>query len=190
MKLEQIHWRRKSLLLMKMSSLWSWLHSTRSKIHCESVPLKHSLKDKERDRDTTIEQALPFSCFAKSHAPLPRVMQSPQTEFRFVPCVLSHFSCVWLFATPWTVACQIPLSMGFSRREYWNALLHGMPCPSPKDPPDPGTEPSSLWSPALADRFFIISTTWEAQSWGLDLMITQRTQRAFPHFSLEALSVH
>ena len=123
-------------------------------------------------------------------SPPPRVMQSPQTEFRFVPCVLSHFSCVWLFATPWTVACQIPLSMGFSRREYWNALLYGMPCPSPKDPPDPGTEPSSLWSPALADRFFIISTTWEAQSWGLDLMITQRTQRAFPHFSLEALSVH
>ena len=39
-------------------------------------------------------------------------------------CVLSHFSCVWLFATLWTVACQAPLSMGFSRQEYWR----GLPC--------------------------------------------------------------
>ena len=37
-------------------------------------------------------------------------------------CVLSHFSCVWLFATPWTVACQGPVSMGFSREEYWSRL--------------------------------------------------------------------
>ena len=40
--------------------------------------------------------------------------------------VLSHFSCVQLFATPWTVAPQISLSMGFSRQEYWN----GLPFPS------------------------------------------------------------
>ena len=39
--------------------------------------------------------------------------------------MLSHFSCVQLFATPLTAACQIPLSMGFSRQEYWN----GLPCP-------------------------------------------------------------
>ena len=44
-------------------------------------------------------------------------------------CVLSHFSCVWLFATPWTVAHQAPLSTGFSRREYWS----GLPCPSPRN---------------------------------------------------------
>ena len=37
-------------------------------------------------------------------------------------CVLSHFSCVWLSATPWTVACQVPMSMGFSREEYWSRL--------------------------------------------------------------------
>ena len=41
-------------------------------------------------------------------------------------CMLSCFSCVQLFATLWTVAHQAPLSMGFSRREYWNVL----PCPS------------------------------------------------------------
>ena len=50
-------------------------------------------------------------------------------------------SCLTL-ATPWTVAHQAPLSMGFSRQEYWN----GLPCPSLGDLPDPGIEP---WSPAL-----------------------------------------
>ena len=50
--------------------------------------------------------------------------------------------------TPWTVACQAPLSMGFSRQEeYWS----GLPFPSPGDLPDPGTEPAS---PVLAGRFF------------------------------------
>ena len=44
---------------------------------------------------------------------------------------------VWLFATPQTVACQAPLSMEFSRREYWS----GFPCPSPGDLPYPGIEP-------------------------------------------------
>ena len=48
--------------------------------------------------------------------------------------VLSHFSCVWLFATLWTVARQAPLSMGFSRQEYWS----GLPLLSPGDLPDPG----------------------------------------------------
>ena len=42
-------------------------------------------------------------------------------------CMLSHFSSVQLFATPWTVACQAPLSASFSRQEYWSAL----PCPPP-----------------------------------------------------------
>ena len=49
-------------------------------------------------------------------------------------CMLSHFSPVWLFATIWTVTHQAPLSMGFSRQEYWS----GLPCPPPGDLPDPG----------------------------------------------------
>ena len=49
---------------------------------------------------------------------------------------LSH---VWLFKTPWTVACQAPLSMRFSRQEYWS----GLPFPSPGDLPNPGIEPGS-----------------------------------------------
>ena len=56
--------------------------------------------------------------------------------------VLSRFSCVRLFAPtlPWTIACLAPLSMGFSRQEYWS----GLPFPSPGDLPDPGIEPLSL----------------------------------------------
>ena len=57
-------------------------------------------------------------------------------------CVLSHVSCVPLFATLWIVALQAPLSTEFSRQEYWT----GLPCPPPGDLPDPGIEPTS---PAL-----------------------------------------
>ena len=71
--------------------------------------------------------------------------------------VLGHFSRVCLFSTLWTVACQAPPSMGFSRREYWSGLL----CPLPKDLPDPGIEPLALMSSALTDRFFTTSNTWE-----------------------------
>ena len=64
-------------------------------------------------------------------------------------CMLSHFSRVQLFVTLWTVAHQAPLSMEFSRQEYWS----GFPCPPPGDLPDPGIKPMSL-SPALAGGFF------------------------------------
>ena len=60
-------------------------------------------------------------------------------------CMLSHFSCVSLFATLWTVACLTPLCLGFSRQGYWS----GLPCLPPGDLPDPGTEPVSPMSPAL-----------------------------------------
>ena len=63
-----------------------------------------------------------------------------------------------LQSTLWTAACQAPLSMGFSRLEYWSGLL----CPPPGDLPDPGIEPASLMFPALAGGFFTTSTTWEA----------------------------
>ena len=57
----------------------------------------------------------------------------------FNVCMLSCFSRVQLFATPWTVAHQAPLSMGFSRQEYWS----GLPFPSPGDLPNSGIEPRS-----------------------------------------------
>ena len=71
-------------------------------------------------------------------------------------CILSLFSSVQPSVTPWTVACQAPLPLGFSRQEYWS----GLPCPPPGDLPNPGIQPMSLMSPALAGRFFITSTTW------------------------------
>ena len=56
-------------------------------------------------------------------------------------CMLSHFSHVWLFAAPWTVVLQAPLSMGFSRQEYWS----GLSCPPLGDLPNPGIEPRSSY---------------------------------------------
>ena len=55
-------------------------------------------------------------------------------------CVLSRFSHIQLFATLWTVAHQAPLSMGFSRQEYWS----GLPCPPPGDLLNPGIKAVSL----------------------------------------------
>ena len=66
--------------------------------------------------------------------------------------MLSH---VQLFAAPWTVAHQAPLSMEFSKQEYWS----GLPFPTPGDLPDPGIKPTSFASPALAGRFFTTSAT-------------------------------
>ena len=68
------------------------------------------------------------------------------------------------------VAHQPPLSMGFSRQEYWS----GLPFPSPGDLPHPGTEPASLVSPALAGRFFTTSATWEALIF---------IGKSYPHFT-------
>ena len=70
-------------------------------------------------------------------------------------CVLSR---IQLFASPWAVACQALLSMGFSRQEYWS----GLPFPPPGDLPNPGMETESPVSPALAGGFFYDQATWEA----------------------------
>ena len=76
--------------------------------------------------------------------------RSPKTEMErtrktmfmlnlLVKVKVKSLSHVWLFATPWTVACQAPLSMGFSRQEYWSRL----PFPSPGNLSNPGIEPRS-----------------------------------------------
>ena len=74
--------------------------------------------------------------------PLQRLRRSPTLGIG-----LYSLSGAQLFATPWIVICQAPLSMGFSRQEHWS----GLPFPSPGDLPNPRTEPSS---PTLAGRFF------------------------------------
>ena len=70
-----------------------------------------------------------------------------------LPCACM-FSCIWPFATPWTVTCQAPLSMGLPRQEYWSRLSF----PFPGDLPDPGIRPTSF---TLAGGFFT-TEPWEA----------------------------
>ena len=76
---------------------------------------------------------------------------NPHSCFFSHMCVCNVASVVSDSATVWTVALQAPLSMGFSRQEYWG----GLPCLPPRDLPDPGIEPVSLMSPELA------GATWE-----------------------------
>ena len=78
-----------------------------------------------------------------------------------VLCMLNHLSHVQLFATLWTAAYQAPLSLGFSKQEYWTELscLH----------PHQGMETASVMSLALVGGFFTTSAIWEALS-DLDLI--------------------
>ena len=69
-------------------------------------------------------------------------------------CMLSH---VQLFKNPWTLACQVPLSIQFSTQEYWSGLLF----PSPGDLPDPGIKHTSLVFPTLLADSLPLSH-WEA----------------------------
>ena len=90
-------------------------------------------------------------------------------------CVLSHFSHVQCFVTLWTVAHQAPLSMGFSWQESWSRL----PFPPPGDLLDPGNEPVSLTSPALAGGFFPTAPPgkpWRVSSTKFHLGVFLRTQ--------------
>ena len=66
----------------------------------------------------------------------------------FPVCLLSHFSLVQLFAMLWTVTHQDPLSIGFSKQEYWS----GWPCPPPGDLAKPGNEPTFLISPCIGKQ--------------------------------------
>ena len=92
--------------------------------------------------------------------------------------LLNCFSRVLLFVTPWTVAHQASLSMGFSRQAYWSWL----PLPAPRGLPYPGIKPTVLTSPALAGRFFTTSATWEA-SVGIaqPLKISLKSEVVYPN---------
>ena len=90
--------------------------------------------------------------------------------------VLSHFSHVQLFSTPWTIASWSPLSMGFSRQEYQSGL------PSPGDLSNLRIKPSSLMSPASAGGFFTTSTTWEALQWNIMPFATRPARICHHHY--------
>ena len=93
--------------------------------------------------------------------------------------VLSH---VQIFATPWIVTCQVPLSMAYSRQEYRS----GLPFLSPGDLPDPGIEPTSLASPALAGGFFTTATWGEGHitkyKYGMSPLTTHCWNEFYFHF--------
>ena len=84
--------------------------------------------------------------------------------------MLSCFSHVQLFVTLQTVACQAPLSMGLSRQEFWS----GLPCPPPRDLPDPGVEPAS---PALTGGFFTTEPPGKPLSTSYTKIIHPQTER-------------
>ena len=81
-----------------------------------------------------------------------------KTDFSWKSFVMCERACaqslslVWLFTTPWTVACKVPLFMEFPRQGYWN----GLPFPTPGNLPYPRIEPTS---PSLEGRFFTTSAT-------------------------------
>ena len=108
-------------------------------------------------------------CGYQANKVLSQLKASPCSVLMCCKHPLLEFSC-WVvsgsFTTPWTVARQAPLFTGFSRQEYWS----GFPCPPPGDLPNPGIEPTSLVSPALAGRYFTSGVTWEAN----------QTTREFP----------
>ena len=81
-------------------------------------------------------------------------------------------SCPALF----NPSCQGPLSMGFSRQEYWS----GLPFPPPGDLLDPGIKPAPLMSPAWAGRFFATSTTWEAPKGVQEWFLCQKQPEVHP----------
>ena len=92
-------------------------------------------------------------------------------------CVVAQLlSCVILFMTPWTVACQVPLSMGFPRQQYWS----GLPFPSPGALSEPRMEPTSSW---LADSL-PLSHQGSPMNWFLKSL---QTLLHFPSFSLQWL---
>ena len=134
----------------------SWLNSTRYSKNSTSSFLKFSKNGSRWNISKLI-------LWGQQHHPDTKARQDPTRKAKqaasLLLCGLNHFSRVQLFTTPWTIACPAPLSMGFSKQEYWS----GLPCPPPRGLTDPGIEPVSLTSSALAGGFFITSASWEVQ---------------------------
>ena len=88
----------------------------------------------------------------------------PVMDWKWTVVAVELLSHVWLFVTPWTVVCQVPLPMGFPRQEYWS----GVPFPPPGDLPNSGIEPLS---PALAGRFFTTEPPGKPWKWNPNALI-------------------
>ena len=139
-----------------------WLHGLQhTRLPCPSPFLRGCSNSHPLSQwcyPTISSSVAPFSSCPQS---FPESVSFPMRWlFTWTYCVLSHFSHARHFVALWTVACQAPLSMGFSRANYWS----GLPCPLPGDLPDPGIKPTSHYisRPALAGGFFTTSAIWEA----------------------------
>ena len=128
----------------------------------QQLPCYHSTFPKNAGQSKmTGKQEYPITC-SRSEA----LQQEPaqRDEPELIPmlrvCTLISSVVSDSFVTQWSVACQVPLSMGFSRQEYWS----GLPFPPPGDLPDPRIKTMLLTSPALAGRFFSTGTIWEIQA--------------------------
>ena len=95
---------------------------------------------------------LPISLAPSPHVVVPFSSLLAPLQSLSLLCMPSHSSHARL-APPRTAACQAPLSMGFSRQEYWS----GLPCLPPGDLPNPGIEPTSPLSPALQADSYLLS---------------------------------
>ena len=127
--------------------------------HFISTPINRKRKGKKEGHASLRTFLIPqvYTLITWPHLAVTEIGKMVCIQSRHV-CVLSHFSPVWLWAYGLYVACQAPLSMGFSRQEYWS----GFPRPPPGDLPDPGIQPTSLLSPALTVGFITTSAIWEA----------------------------
>ena len=136
------------------SGLWCW-----RSFSCAYWPFVYFRWRNVYSNHLHILKTVFFSCYSVVWVLYKLLGTSPANLFShlmgllFTPwmCVSTQlFSRVWLFVTPWTISCQFPLSMEFSKQEYWS----GLPCPPAGDLPNPGIKLASLTSPALVGRFF------------------------------------
>ena len=133
--------------------LWSWIernnsqndHTIQGNLHiqCNSYQINDIFhKTKKNLICTKIQKTLISKSILKRKNRAGGIMFPefrPYYKLIVIRVKVKLLRCVWLFATPWTVAYPVPLSMGFSRQEYWN----GLPFPSPGDLPDPRIETGS-----------------------------------------------
>ena len=119
---------------------------------CVAGAAPRAFRDVVRDRELLRVKDPPLPALKGT----PPLTARPEVKFNPVRRAKPLQSCP-LYAAPWAVAHRAPLSMGFSRQEYWG----GLPCPPPGDLPDAGFEPTSLTSPVFTGRFFTTSTTWQ-----------------------------
>ena len=124
-----------------------------------------------------------FTCLVQSWSPADRFLRaetvstyiSVPTWCTTLACCQSRGTLEWMeelqsvCVTPWIVTCQAPLSVGFSRQEYWS----GLPCTPPTDLSDPGLESESPWGSCIAGGFF----TAEPPGWKIHRMVWYKGHR-------------